>query len=154
MLVKVTNGVPEKYTIGKLRRDNPNTSFPRKIEAETLASFGVFHAIQNPRPIIDERTQKAALPDLPSYQNGEWVLDWVITNKTDDEVAAFDAEVAASVRAKRDQLLAECDWVSIRARELGDPIPIAWYEYRGDLRQIPDQEGFPHNVTWPTKPAG
>ncbi|MCP4929174.1 MAG: hypothetical protein GY918_08990, partial [Gammaproteobacteria bacterium] len=38
----------------------------------------------------------------------------------------------------------------IRARELGQPVPEAWYDYRGDLRQVPEQEGFPHTISWPT----
>ena len=27
-----------------------------------------------------------------------------------------------------------------------------WTQYRHDLRDIPQQEGFPFNVTYPTKP--
>jgi hypothetical protein len=27
-----------------------------------------------------------------------------------------------------------------------------WADYRAALLQIPDQEGFPLNVVWPTKP--
>lgn len=28
----------------------------------------------------------------------------------------------------------------------------AWLQYRTDLLNVPSQSGFPHNVTWPTKP--
>jgi len=65
----------------------------------------------------------------------------------------LDAEAAASVRAQRDELLAKSDWVTIRAKELGQDVPLAWYNYRGDLRQIPEQDGFPHDVTFPTEPS-
>ena len=78
------------------------------------------------------------------------------TTKAEHEAAyqaKLDAEAAASVRAKRDELLAKSDWVTIRAKELGQDVPIAWYNYRGDLRQIPEQSGFPHDVTFPTEPS-
>ena len=39
--VKVTNGEANQYpyTIGKLRRDNPNVSFPKVISEELLTSL-------------------------------------------------------------------------------------------------------------------
>lgn len=33
-----------------------------------------------------------------------------------------------------------------------DHVPDAWRTYRQALRDLPQQEGFPNNVTWPTKP--
>jgi hypothetical protein len=100
--------------------------------------------------------------------NGNWVEnyvardmfadtteDGVTTTKAEHEAAyqaGLDAKAAENVRNERNKLLEECDWVTIRARELGQPVPEDWYTYRGDLRQIPEQEGFPHNVIWPTKP--
>jgi hypothetical protein len=101
--------------------------------------------------------------------NGNWVekyvardmfadttVDGVTTTKAEHEAAyqaTLDAEAAASVRAQRDELLAKSDWVTIRAKELGQDVPIAWYNYRGDLRQIPEQDGFPHDVTFPEEPS-
>jgi len=61
------------------------------------------------------------------------------------------ADKAANVRDKRDALLLSTDWVVIRAKELGQDVPLAIYNYRGDLRQIPDQAGFPHTIIWPEK---
>lgn len=57
-----------------------------------------------------------------------------------------------AVREQRDRLLNESDWVFVRARELGQDVPREWLDYRRDLRQIPEQPGFPDNVNWPTKP--
>ena len=82
---------------------------------------------------------------------------------TAEEEAARDAEEAsflveqaaekvASIRAERNRLLTESDWVVVRAKELGQNVPKDWYDYRGDLRQLPEQAGFP-NVTFPTKPT-
>ena len=82
---------------------------------------------------------------------------------TAEEEAARDAEEAADlvtqaadkiayVRAERDSLLKESDWVVVRAKELGQDVPKAWYDYRGDLRRLPEQAGFP-DVIFPTKPS-
>jgi len=60
-------------------------------------------------------------------------------------------KIAANVREKRNALLAKTDWVVTRAKELGQDVPLAIYNYRGDLRQIPDQAGFPHTIIWPTE---
>lgn len=73
--------------------------------------------------------------------------------RTPEEIAADrEAAQAKRVRAKRDQLLAECDWVVIRAQETGEPVPQAWRDYRQALRDVPDQPGFPDTVTWPEAP--
>lgn len=60
------------------------------------------------------------------------------------------------VRAKRDDLLTTIvDPIagnSLRWAELGGPQKLAWEAYRKSLLNIPQQDGFPTNVVWPTKP--
>lgn len=73
-------------------------------------------------------------------------------------VAGADNRVATEVRKQRDRLLAECDWVTVKAIDqnaqdsLGIQIPQVWLDYRQALRDVPTQAGFPHTITWPTKP--
>ena len=68
------------------------------------------------------------------------------------------AATAEEVRAQRDRLLAESDWIVTKAIEqnaqdgLGVQIPVVWLDYRQALRDIPQQPAFPDNVTWPTAP--
>lgn len=65
---------------------------------------------------------------------------------------------SSEVRAQRDRLLADTDWIVTKAIEqnaqdgLGVQIPVVWLDYRQALRDIPQQPGFPDNVTWPTAP--
>jgi len=71
--------------------------------------------------------------------------------------AGKDAEQAKAVRATRDQKLAECDWVTIKAIDasmdgFGIQLPKVWMDYRQALRDITTQAGFPWNVTWPDAP--
>lgn len=40
----------------------------------------------------------------------------------------------------------------LRWAELTTEQQNAWVQYRTDLLNVPQQSGFPHTVTWPTKP--
>lgn len=68
------------------------------------------------------------------------------------EVAALQPtsdQLAASARAKRNDLLAASDWTQV----IDAPVDQAvWATYRQALRDITSQTGFPYNVTWPVKP--
>lgn len=70
--------------------------------------------------------------------------------------AELDAEAAAEVRADRDMLLQnEVDPIvsnPLRWADMTTAEQNAWSQYRTDLLNITDQSGFPHSVTWPTKP--
>jgi len=63
--------------------------------------------------------------------------------------AELDASAAAQVREKRDALLADCDWRASQDVTMSDE----WRTHRQDLRNIPQQTGFPNTITWPTKPS-
>jgi len=43
----------------------------------------------------------------------------------------------AELRVQRDKLLAETDWVVTKSTETGEPIPLAFVAYRGQLRDLP-----------------
>jgi len=64
--------------------------------------------------------------------------------------AQKDAEQAVIVRADRNKKLSDCDWTQLADAPVDD---LAWATYRQALRDIPNQEGFPWNVTWPTEPG-
>lgn len=62
------------------------------------------------------------------------------------------ATLAARARERRDQLLAACDWVVLRAGERGEPVPLTWITYREALRAVPSQTAFPIDIQWPEPP--
>jgi uncharacterized coiled-coil DUF342 family protein len=66
--------------------------------------------------------------------------------------ARKDAEQAKSVRAQRSEIIKQSDWVVIKALELNEEIPAAWAAYRQELRDLPQQEGFPWTIVWPVQP--
>ena len=58
-------------------------------------------------------------------------------------------EIAAQVRAQRNQLLSASDWTQTPDAPVDQA---AWAVYRQALRDVPQQEGFPSSVVWPTEP--
>lgn len=57
---------------------------------------------------------------------------------------------ASELRAKRDSLLAVCDWT--QSRDIPDATAIAWQPYRQELRDLTKQSGFPGVIVWPISP--
>ena len=70
--------------------------------------------------------------------------------------AEIDAQAAAAVREKRDNLLVtEVDHIAgnaLRWADLAADKQNEWTQYRTDLLNIPQQNGFPYNIVWPIKP--
>lgn len=150
MYVKVKDGVVEAfpYGQGELMRDNPNTSFPSVMSDEVLARYDIFPV--EPRNVpqsFDWVTQNATTVD-PALEGGVWVQQWLITPASPEEVTQRTEELAQSVRAQRDALLAETDWMALTDTTLTP----AWATYRQELRDVTNQPGFPTSVVWPTKP--
>lgn len=156
MYVKISNGAVEQfpYTLGDLRRDNRNTSFPRKIPDQTLAAYGVYKVVEAAAPSYDERTQKIERSQAPLMTDGVWSISWAVIDKSQDEVQQYNAAAAKAVRDKRDGLLAETDWVVIMHTEKGTNIPADIEIYRQALRDITSHANFPHltDTDWPVKP--
>ena len=77
--------------------------------------------------------------------------------KDDTAKAAYDlAEEWKRIRAERTRLLAETDWVVIKARENGGQVPAAWKTYRVALRDLPAEQSDKtkySEITWPTQPS-
>ena len=91
---------------------------------------------------------------MPRFNN----VNGTLVQCTAEEETYFDAldqdfantavsRASVKVREKRDNLLAETDWMANSDVTMSD----AWASYRALLRNVPQQSGFP-NVTWPTKP--
>lgn len=65
-------------------------------------------------------------------------------------VAAIVPQSPDDLRARRDALLAACDWT--QCRDVPDATAAAWQPYRQALRDLSKQAGFPDSVTWPVAP--
>lgn len=137
------------YTKNQLRLDNPNVSFPAEISEQTLTEFGVYPVVISPTPAYNIHSQRAIVRP-PEQVDGTWTQDWDIAQLSDDEIQSILQGNADNVRAQRDALLAETDWVIVKSVESGEPIPTNIRDYRQALRDITSQTGFPLEVNWPS----
>jgi hypothetical protein len=156
MYVKVTNGTVDTYpyNVGQLRRDNPNTSFPKKVPDQMLADYGIFPVTRADAPSIDTRTQVVTQKAVPELVGDNWVIGWDVSSKTSEEIKAHDNSSAVANRSKRDALLSATDWVVIMHTEKGTNIPADMELYRQSLRDITSHVNWPHlgDDDWPVKP--
>ena len=66
------------------------------------------------------------------------------------------AKAAQSARAERDQRLLPVDAIAgnaLRWAALSEASQSKWATYRQALLDVPQQAGFPDNITWPQEPA-
>lgn len=101
------------------------------------------------------------------YQIGDaWIPKWNPTDipePTEDDITALWAKhgaqalellVSDEVRARRNSALQEADGLIGRADDSGDTELLTKLRaYRKALRDLPEQSGFPYNITWPSMPA-
>lgn len=89
-------------------------------------------------------TAEGPVPFTPE-EDAEWdamVAEWA---------AGAPARKAAEVRKERNILLAATDWT--QAVDIPQTVKDKWAPYRQALRDVPQQEGFPENITWPQEPT-
>ena len=158
----------EVVTDSQFRAAHKNTSLPRQLTEQVLDNLGADVVFEGPQASGGDHYQYSQRQGVEQL-NGKWytkhVLGPIFTDNEDATAAqqeasykaGKDAEQAKSVRAERDRLLAECDWVTIKAIDasadgLGIQLPQVWIDYRKALRDVPTQAGFPWTVTWPEKP--
>lgn len=69
----------------------------------------------------------------------------------------LDEKAAQNIRNQRNGILSAVvdPLVSnpLRWAELTAEAQAAWAQYRQDLLDVPQQDGFPHSITWPIEPA-
>jgi hypothetical protein len=148
LLAKVVNNTVQQYpySMGLLRKDNPNTSFPKKVNVDDLAAFNAY-PVTEVTPTVTA-TQKLVKTWTPTLVGGEWVLAHEAVDLTVEETAAAADVLAANAREQRDKLIADTDWTA------GSDVTMSteMKAYRKALRDVPAQEGFPLETEWPVKP--
>ena len=159
----------ELTTVSQFKATQPNTSFPKQITTEILDSFGYDAVLNGPAATVTA-PYGVSIREGVEEINGKWFTKFiagpVFTDTTDDEGAVttaadneaayearIDAQAAESIRKQRDQLIAESDWTQLADCPLSDSVKAAWVTYRQELRDVPTAKGFPHTITWPTKPS-
>tara|TARA_R110001606_G_scaffold368272_1_gene524055 strand:+ start:2236 stop:2685 length:450 start_codon:yes stop_codon:yes gene_type:complete len=148
LLIKATGSTVQQYpySIGLLRKDNPNTSFPKQVSAADMASFNVYPVTEVTPTVAD--TQKLVKVWTPTLVSGDWVLAHEAVDLTLDDIAEATAVLAANAREERDGLLAATDFYALSDVVMTSEMTT----YRSDLRAVPTLNGFPNDFEWPTAP--
>ncbi len=140
MYAKIKEGKPVSfpYSQDDLRRENPNTSFPRKVSDSLFASYGVFPVKRSERPSHQPLTEK--IESKIELVDGSWVQNWEV-------VRLPQKQAEDNIRGHRNSKLAKYDWMAYSDVVMPDHIK----RYRQALRDVPSQDGFPYSVIWPTE---
>ena len=136
----------EVVSDSEFRLRNKHTSFPRIIDEPLQDQFGIdmiFEGPQKQGPPPYSQTYRDGIEEI----NGKRYTKYSIRQQDKEPI---DEQRAEGIRMRRDNLLKESDWRAVSDRKL-EP---EWKEYRQALRDITQQEGFPHDVEWPVGPDG
>lgn len=146
---RLENNVVVEYPVypGDIELRYPNTSFTEPF----VAPEGYVLVLDTPRPEVDY-TKNVNL-GTPQDIEGQWQSVWIITDATPDQIAFRTEQKALTVRGERNYRLAACDWTQLNDSPLDSHAKLLWAEYREELRAVPQQSGFPWNVTWPVAPG-
>ena len=143
-LIKITNGTQKPYSMGQLRRDNKTVSFPKMVDPATLESYGVFSAVEADIPTYNRISQSITRAETAVEVADQWTYNWIVTNKSTEELAAIN-------RAERNRLLAETDYLALSDATLSNGMAT----YRQSLRDITSHSNWPNlnGGDWPTEPS-
>ena len=169
LFVEVATGTPK--TKVQLRQENKHMSLPEAWTDATLEALGVARVTKTAAPDVGE--WQVAVKDGVEQVDGVWREKWVtqemfteyteevtdeegvtttvthtVQDQIDAKVAADNAALEATERATRDNLLKATDHYGLSDVSMTE----AMTAYRQALRDVPQQEGFPQTITWPTKP--
>lgn len=152
LFIQLQDGHPVGYPIeeGNFRQLFPNISFPTYFTAEAVEplGYGIYDFANAPETGRYEKAVEVA-PVRNDY--GIWRQTYAVVPMTDAEKQEVDAQKAAAVRAERNWKLTACDWT--QGKDISDAVSDAWAAYRQQLRDVPQQEGFPWSVEWPMPPS-
>tara|TARA_R100000963_G_C4627005_1_gene92999 strand:+ start:579 stop:1073 length:495 start_codon:yes stop_codon:yes gene_type:complete len=147
---------------GEIRAMHTNTSFPKVWGENVHEAIGIDPVLITPKPESTGAYKHYTRNGVEEDANGNWVQAWIerdmFSDYTDDEDVThtkaeqetayqdgLDATAAHSVRTDRDSRLAVTDFHGLTDTDMSEEMTA----YRQALRDVPQQEGFPHEIDWP-----
>jgi hypothetical protein len=166
--IRATGQVMLEDELRRWARDNGGPSWDRTTDEvlEALGADVVFEGPQATGGTVYQFSMRQGVEQVDGKWYTKHVLGPIFTDRPATETepaqtaaeqeAAYkaqkDAEQSKAMREQRSQKLKETDWVVVKHLERNENIPGAWEVYRQALRDVPTQQGFPWNVTWPEEP--
>jgi hypothetical protein len=166
--IRATGQVMLEDELRRWAKDNGGPSWDRTTDEvlEALGADVVFEGPQATGGTVYQFSMRQGVEQVDGKWYTKHVLGPIFTDRPATETepaqtaaeqeAAYkaqkDAEQSKAMREQRSQKLKETDWVVVKHLERNENIPGAWEVYRQALRDVPTQQGFPWNVTWPEEP--
>jgi hypothetical protein len=160
--IRATGQVMLEDELRRWAKDNGGPSWDRTTDEvlEALGADVVFEGPQATGGTVYQFSMRQGVEQVDGKWYTKHVLGPVFVDNEEataaEQEAAYkaqkDAEQSKAVRDQRSQKLKETDWVVVKHLERNENIPGAWEVYRQALRDVPTQQGFPWNVTWPEEP--
>jgi hypothetical protein len=154
MFIKLENDVPVGYPIIEdnfryLFPDqfpNPHVFIPNDVEP---LGYGMYEFTQIPTA---EYPMKLVETAPMKRSDGIYYQSWNIVEMNDEEQVHATTIKEIEVRNQRNFNLFQSDWTQFPDVPLTEREKSVWTVYRQELRDMPNQEGFPWNIIFPNHP--
>ena len=157
MYAKIENGLAVEYPVyeGQLEERHPDRTYPLDTSGDPIPEGYVKVTTGTiPDPVADNYQYRYEL-GLPVLQGEVWVETYTKIALTDEEKTNQTGLLSYNLRKQRNKLLDESDkkvladiWENYSTQEKTE-----WADYRQQLRDIPQTEGYPYNIQWPVEPS-
>lgn len=107
-ILKLTNGVPAKYSEGALKRDNPDTLFPNPLNDVVLVNFNCYTYTIDAKPEYNPVLQYVKWKFEQRYE-GWWVQAWDVIDFEEDAAKSRLKSQITSDRWNKEQ--AGVEWL-------------------------------------------
>ena len=103
--------------------------------------------------------ERVELPRNPDVRRERYTGDVAnpirsLTDSESDALADADrVEGWVTARAERDTRLRNSDWIGVTDTQLTEADQTSWQTYRQVLRDVPQNQNDPENITWPDAPS-
>ena len=145
MKYAIINGTTVTNT-GTIQKLFPSTCFSAAgVNTDFLTANNVVELVET----LSYTTPTQKLSTVEPYVENGKAYTVKVESTTTEEQTNLNNTKWTDVRKQRDILLKETDWRAMSDRTLTD----AWRNYRQQLRQIPQTQTDPYNITWPTEPS-
>ncbi len=164
MQVAKINADNEIEEVGELKALFPNVSFPAN---GPNSDWYTENNVMSVTVGLSFDPTKQKQESVDPYIDDGVVYTVRLVDLTNDEKTAYvnaqNAKLATLQRANRDALLAETDWMVVKAAETGVALADNWKTYRQALRDLPTHSNWPDlkspgpgdsgDNDWPVKPS-
>ena len=148
---RIENNIAVEYPLfaGEIQRRFPNVSW---VVGQFDPPDGYVRVQNVPAPAFEEASESLT-EGMPELSGGAWRQTWAIATVPQTTITERRLARAKLVREERWERLRASDWTQLADAGLDPARLLQWTQYRQDLRDLPNQTGFPWRFTWPVSPV-